>query len=80
VIVLTMCLFTQDGLVYPNFEVCEHWIELIDFLGPPWLQNTRLWEQGHSAAKKTAQRTNMRNITRDILIKVPSYPLTIEAV
>ncbi len=30
---------------FPNFETCEHWAELIWFLGPPEFQDTKLWEQ-----------------------------------
>ena len=55
---------------FPNFEVAQHWPELIRFLGPPWVQDTRLWEQRHLAAKTTARRTNQINTERAILIKV----------
>lgn len=55
---------------FPNIETIEHWRELIDFLGPPWFQSTKLWEQRHLVAKATARRTNMRNITRDVLTNV----------
>ncbi len=58
---------------FPNFEVCEHWAELIHFLGPPWFQTTKLWEQRHQAARQITQRTNQRNITADVLIKVCLY-------
>jgi hypothetical protein len=55
---------------FPNFETCEHWAELIRFLGPPEFQDTKLWEQRHLAAKRMCARTNKRNITRDVLVKV----------
>jgi hypothetical protein len=55
---------------FPNFEVCEHWPELIRFLGPPWFQDTRLWEQRHLSAKTTARRTNQQATERAVLIKV----------
>ncbi|ELR13517.1 uncharacterized protein ACA1_247210 [Acanthamoeba castellanii str. Neff] len=54
---------------FPNFEVAQHWPELIRFLGPPWVQDTRLWEQRHLAAKMTAHRMNQINTERAILVK-----------
>ncbi|ELR14995.1 uncharacterized protein ACA1_211490, partial [Acanthamoeba castellanii str. Neff] len=59
-----------------NFEVVQHWPELICFLGPPWVQDTCLWEQRHLAAKMTAHRTNQINTERAILVKEP-YMLSV---
>jgi hypothetical protein len=56
---------------FPNFETCEHWEQQIAFLGPPWFQDTKLWEQRHQDARRTTRRTNQCNITADVLIKVP---------
>ncbi len=53
-----------------NFEVAQHWPELIRFLGPPWVQDTRLWEQRHLTVKMTAHRTNQINTELAILVKV----------
>jgi hypothetical protein len=61
---------------FPNFEVAEHWSELIRFLGPPWVQNTQLWEQRHLAAKTTARRTNQINTELAILVKVGIHPFS----
>ena len=55
---------------FPNFEVAQHWLELIRFLGPPWVQDTRLWEQRHLTVKMTAHRTNQINTELAILVKV----------
>ncbi|ELR11843.1 uncharacterized protein ACA1_363430 [Acanthamoeba castellanii str. Neff] len=54
---------------FPNFKVTQHWSELIHFLGPPWVQDTRLWEQRHLTAKMTAHRTNQINTELTILVK-----------
>lgn len=54
---------------FPNFEVAGHWPRLIRFLGPPWFQDTRLWEHRHLAAKTTARRTNQHNTELAILTK-----------
>ncbi|ELR12033.1 uncharacterized protein ACA1_353350 [Acanthamoeba castellanii str. Neff] len=61
---------------FPNFEVAQHWPELIHFLRPPWVQDTHLWEQQHLAAKMTAHRTNQINTERAILVKEP-YTLSV---
>lgn len=62
------------NLCFPNFEVCEHWWSQIHYLGPPWLQNTKLWEHCHLEAKKTCKRTNQRNTENAVLRKVLSLP------
>ncbi|ELR18787.1 uncharacterized protein ACA1_166450 [Acanthamoeba castellanii str. Neff] len=59
-----------------NFEVMQHWPELICFLGPPWVQDTCLWEQWHLVAKMTVCCTNQINTEWVILIKEP-YTLTV---
>ncbi len=53
-----------------NFKVVQHWLELIHFLSPPWVQDTRLWEQWHLVVKMTAHRTNQINTELAILVKV----------
>jgi hypothetical protein len=53
-----------------NFEVVQHWPELIHFLGLPWVQDMRLWEQWHLVAKMTVHRTNQINTECAILVKV----------
>ncbi len=55
---------------FPNFKTCKHWAKLIQFLGPPEFQDTKLWEQQHLMAKHMCTRTNKHNITCNILIKV----------
>jgi hypothetical protein len=60
---------------FPNFEVVQHWPEIIRFLGPPWVQDTSLWEQQHLAAKTTVHHTNQINTKQAILIKVQSFML-----
>jgi hypothetical protein len=42
---------------FPNFNKLQHWSELIHFLGPLWVQDMRLWEQRHLAAKMTVNMT-----------------------
>lgn len=64
------------SFAFPNFEMCEHWAELIWFLGPPKFQDTKLWEQRHLAAKRMCTRTNQRNITQDVLVKVRTNPFS----
>ncbi|ELR15783.1 uncharacterized protein ACA1_078340 [Acanthamoeba castellanii str. Neff] len=54
---------------FPNFETCEHWAELIQFLSPPEFQDTKLWEQQHLVAKCMCTRMNQCNITHNILVK-----------
>jgi len=58
------------SFVYPNFETCEHWANTIKFIGPPMFQDMMLWEERHLAAKRLSRRTNQRNVTRDMLIRV----------
>lgn len=61
---------TTLSFSFPNFETCEHWADAIKFIGPPMFQDTTLWEQRHLAAKRLCRRTNQRNVTRDVLVKV----------
>jgi hypothetical protein len=58
---------------FPNFEMCKHWVELIQFLGPPEFQDTKLWEQQHLVAKCMCMCTNQCNITCNVLVKVHFY-------
>jgi hypothetical protein len=64
----------QISFKFPNFKVTEHWPELIHFLGPPWFQDTKLWEFQHLEAKMTAQLMNQQNMEHTILIKVFLHP------
>lgn len=58
------------SFAFPNFELVEHWADQIEFLGPPWFQDTKLWERCHLAAKRIVGRSNRRDTERDILLKV----------
>jgi hypothetical protein len=62
------------SVIFPNLELASHWPNQIRFLGPPWCQDTKLWEQCHLPARLTLTRTNQRFCERDILGKV-SYSL-----
>ncbi|ELR15290.1 uncharacterized protein ACA1_220490 [Acanthamoeba castellanii str. Neff] len=36
---------------FPNFETCEHWADVIKFLGLPMFMDMKLWEEWHLVAK-----------------------------
>ena len=54
----------------PNFKVISHWAEQIRYLGPPWLQLTRLWEQKHQECKLVMCKMNMKHLDKSVLIHV----------
>jgi hypothetical protein len=63
-----------QSFAFPNFETASHWADQIHFLGPPWSQDTMLWERCHHPAKKTIERTNKRNCEKDVTRKVRALP------
>jgi hypothetical protein len=63
------------SLEMPNFEVISHWEQQIEFLGPPWLQSTALWERKHQECKMMMRKTNMRHLDKAVLINVRTHPI-----
>ncbi len=64
------------SVIFPNLELASHWPDQIRFLGPPWCQDTKLWEQCHLPARVTLTRMNQRFCERDVLGKVSySFPI-----
>ena len=62
------------SLELPNFKVISHWEQQIEFLGPPWLQSTALWERKHQECKTMMRKTNMRHLDKAVLINVRTHP------
>jgi len=55
---------------FPNFGSIEHWVEQIPYIGPPWLQSTKLWEHRHLDCKVSIATTNLKQSHRDVMVKV----------
>lgn len=61
---------------YPNFETKDHLPTMIQFLGHPAQQNTLPFENFHVQMKLLGANTNQKNVERDVLIQVNSFPFT----
>jgi hypothetical protein len=66
-------LSQRYNLKIPDFEAEDHWPTMIQFLGPPYLQSTKFWENYNLVMKEFRTVINHQNEERDILHNVHHF-------
>lgn len=62
--------YQKLSLEFPNLETLNHFSRIVEFVGPMYVQDTKLGEHQHLKAKMFKRITNNHFESRDVLLLV----------